>query len=199
MHTPRKRAINIQYAKDGLSQSDIARKMNLSRSVVCRILARFRMTGSSDGGHSNGRPRITSARENNMIRRSVVKNPMLSSLQVKVDTGAASTRTIRRRLVDTFKLFSRRATKKPLLNAVQRRKRLAFCKKYQKWTAADWSKVLFSDETTLCQFGGSSSGVRRPSGQRFNPKYTSDIYETPKESNSLGFFFKFWKRIAVLC
>jgi len=38
-------------------------------------------------------------------------------------------------------------TTKPGLNTAQKASRLAFCRKYQDWTLADWKKVIWSDET----------------------------------------------------
>ena len=35
--TPRKRAVVLQYLKDGCKQKDIAKKLKLSESVVCRL------------------------------------------------------------------------------------------------------------------------------------------------------------------
>ncbi len=39
---------------------------------------------------------------------------------------------------------------KPLLNNRQRQKRLAWAKDKKDWTAAEWSKVMFSDESKFC-------------------------------------------------
>ncbi len=45
--------------------------------------------------------------------------------------------------------FRKRATK-PLLNRRQRQKRLTWAVEKKNWTVAQWSKVLFSDESTFC-------------------------------------------------
>uniref|UniRef100_A0A8C8II28 Heat shock 70 kDa protein 12A n=1 Tax=Oncorhynchus tshawytscha TaxID=74940 RepID=A0A8C8II28_ONCTS len=55
-------------------------------------------------------------------------------------------RTLRRRLLEDG-LVSRRAAKKPLLSRKNIGDRLIFCKRYRDWTAEDWSKVIFSDES----------------------------------------------------
>ncbi len=39
---------------------------------------------------------------------------------------------------------------KPLLNNKQRQKRLAWAKDKKDWTAAEWSEVVFSDESKFC-------------------------------------------------
>ena len=51
--------------------------------------------------------------------------------------------------------MSRRAAKKPLLYRKNIGERLIFCKRYRDWTAEDWGKVIFSDESTFQLFGAS--------------------------------------------
>ncbi len=60
------------------------------------------------------------------------------------------------------------------------RNRIAFCKHYQHWTVEQWKKVLFSDETLIKQFQTAKSFVRRPSGCRYESKYTvSTVKNSP--------------------
>ncbi len=56
-------------------------------------------------------------------------------------------------------VFRKRATK-PLLNQRQRQKRLTWAVEKKNWTVAQWSKVLFSDESTFL-FQGSRVWVER--------------------------------------
>ncbi len=66
-------------------------------------------------------------------------------------------------------VFRKRATK-PLLNQRQRQKRLTWAVEKQKWTVAQWSKVLFSDESKFCiSFGNQGPRVWRKSGEAQNP------------------------------
>ena len=65
---------------------------------------------------------------------------------------SASARTVRRRLLEDG-VVSRRAAKKPLLPRKNIRDRLIFCKRYRAWTAEDWGKVIFSDESPFGLFG----------------------------------------------
>ncbi len=46
-------------------------------------------------------------------------------------------------------IFRKRATK-PLLKQKHRQKHLIWAKKKKNWTVAQWSKVLFSDESQFC-------------------------------------------------
>ncbi len=66
-------------------------------------------------------------------------------------------------------VFRKRATK-PLLNQRQRQKHLTWAKEKNNWTVAQWSKVLFSDESKFCiSFGNQGPRVWRKSGEAQNP------------------------------
>ncbi len=66
-------------------------------------------------------------------------------------------------------IFRKRATK-PLLNQRQCQKRLIWAVEKNNWTVAQWSKVLFSDESKFCiSFGNQGPRVWRKSGEAQNP------------------------------
>ncbi len=66
-------------------------------------------------------------------------------------------------------VFRKRATK-PLLNQRQRQRCLTWAVEKKNWTVAQWSKVLFSDESKFCiSFGNQGPRVWRKSGEAQNP------------------------------
>ncbi len=66
-------------------------------------------------------------------------------------------------------VFRKRATK-TLLNQRQRQKHLTWAVEKKNWTVAQWSKVLFSDESKFCiSFGNQGPRVWRKSGEAQNP------------------------------
>ncbi len=66
-------------------------------------------------------------------------------------------------------IFRKRATK-PLLNQRQCQKHLTWAVEKKNWTVAQWSKVLFSDESKFCiSFGNQGPRVWRKSGEAQNP------------------------------
>ncbi len=66
-------------------------------------------------------------------------------------------------------VFRKRATK-PLLNQRQHQKHLTWAVEKKNWTVAQWSKVLFSDESKFCiSFGNQGPRVCRKSGEAQNP------------------------------
>ncbi len=66
-------------------------------------------------------------------------------------------------------VFRKRATK-PLLNQRQRQKHLTWAVEKKNWTVAQWSKVLFSDESKFCiSFGNQGPRAWRKSGEAQHP------------------------------
>ncbi len=68
-------------------------------------------------------------------------------------------------------VFRKRATK-PLLNqgTSERQKHLTWAVEKKNWTVAQWSKVLFSDESKFCiSFGNQGPRVWGKSGEAQNP------------------------------
>ncbi len=66
-------------------------------------------------------------------------------------------------------IFRKRATK-PLQKQKHRQKHLTWAKEKKNWTVAQWSKVLFSDESTFCfSFVNQGPRVWRKSGETQNP------------------------------
>ncbi len=66
-------------------------------------------------------------------------------------------------------IFGKRATK-PLLNQKHRQKHPTWAKEKKNWIVAQWSKVLFSDESKFCiSFGNQGPRVWRKSGKANDP------------------------------
>ncbi len=66
-------------------------------------------------------------------------------------------------------IFRKRATK-PLLKQKHFQKHLTWAKEKKNWTVAQWSKVLFSDESKFCiSFGNQGPRFWRKSGEAQNP------------------------------
>ena len=60
-----------------------------------------------------------------------------------------------------------------------KKKRLKFAEKHVDWSAQDWKKVLFSDESIFQQLTVGKNHIRRPMGERFDAKYTISTVKHP--------------------
>lgn len=160
---------------NGENQSTIARRFEVGRYTVSRILSKFQQRGHLRNMPKSGRPRKTTAYTDRLIKRMSRADPWKSGPRIiaEIDNLNISERTVRRRLVEG-KLFSRRPAKKPLISARNRAARLQFARAHLNWTENDWRKVLFSDETRYNIFNSDGMRrVRRPINQRFNPLYVT--------------------------
>lgn len=170
--TPRKCSQIVVLEKQKLSHSEIAAALKVSKSTVTRVLAKNQKIGTPRARRPGRTSRVTSAATDRLIHRMVVANPTLSSTAIAAQLPTpVSSRTVRRRLFKDFNLRSRRPAKKAKLSAKNVRDRLTFCRKYKNWTAEDWKKVMFSDESTFSQFSSYVRHVRRPANHRYNLKY----------------------------
>ena len=182
----KKRSI-LKLSKAGVSYDDIAYRLQVGRATVYKWAARSR--GLPDGvvpptPKPEGRPRVTSPTTDRLLRRRVLECPSISARELRAENPEAlkdvSLRTIQHRLQKDLKLPTRRPAPKPLLSAKMKAKRLAFAKKYVKWTKADWEKVMFSDESRFLTFSNRRRSVRRPLGSnRFDPRFTSKTVKHP--------------------
>ena len=80
--------------------------------------------------------------------------------------------TVSRSLCKEFNMKSYKPAKKPRLIAAMKAKGLKFANNHRHWIAEQWEKVLFSDESTFQQFVVRKRHVRRPTGKRFDERYT---------------------------
>jgi transposase len=81
---------------------------------------------------------------------------------------------MRRILGQRLNLRAHRPAQKPLLTLQQRQRRIAFCRRHSNWTENDWSRILFSDESSFQLFRGGAQLVRRLPGtcKRYDHHFT---------------------------
>ncbi len=95
--------------------------------------------------------------------------------------GVSASRTTTHRRMQDMGFSCRIPCVKPLLNNRQRQKRLAWAKDKKDWTAAEWSKVMFSDESKFCiSFGNQGPRVWRKRGEAHNPRCLRSSVKFPQ-------------------
>ena len=63
-------------------------------------------------------------------------------------------------------IFGRRPVKKPFVSIKNRMARVKWAKEHLNWTKADWSRVVWSDESKYLLFGTDGiTWIRRPVGK----------------------------------
>lgn len=162
----------IAWIQEGVSGREVARRLQVSHSVIQRLLERFRTTGTSANRPRSGRPRATNRRDDNFIRLTALRRRSITAETLRQELREAthvtvSQQTIRNRLREAG-LTSRRSAVRIPLTPAHRQARLAWCQRFQRWTRQEWSRVIFSDESryTLSHSDGRIRVWRRP-GERY--------------------------------
>ncbi|CDR18259.1 unnamed protein product, partial [Oncorhynchus mykiss] len=181
----RKRAVIIALHKKGFTGKDIAASKIAPKSTIYRIIKNFKESGSIVVKKASGRPRMSSKRQDHLLKLIQLRELAQEWQQAGV---SASARTVRQRLLEDG-LVSRRAAKKPLLSRKNIRDRLIFCKRYRDWTVEDWGKVIFSDESPIRLFGASGKKlVQRRQGEHYHQPCVMPSVKHPKTIHVWGCF-----------
>lgn len=166
----------VKAKQSGKTDREVAEQFGVSHTTVGRIYRKFLHSNSVERKPGSGRTRKSTEREDRAMIRVVKNDPRKTAVDVTRYAAEQlqlklSSRTVRRRLCEA-NLFAHRPAKKPLISTKNRKARLSFARRFQRWSKSDWKNVLWSDESKFNLF--SSDGiryVRRPRGQRYNPKY----------------------------
>ena len=118
-----------------LSERQISAQMGRSKTAVHQAIAKYQQDGSYTDEKRTGRPRVTTAREDNVMRRIVVRSPTSSMKKIRAELFRKGRRishtTVSRRLSKEFNLKSYKPAKKPRLTAAMKAKRLQFANNHQ--------------------------------------------------------------------
>ncbi len=154
--------------KEGKPQTFIAKEAGCSQSAVSNHVNR-----KLSGRKKCGRKRCTTNWENRSLMRIVKQNRFknLGELHKEwTEARVKASRATTHRRVKEFGYSCRIPLVKPLLNHRQRQRRLTWAKEKKNWTVAQWSKVLFSDESMFCiSFVNQGPRVWRKGGEAHSP------------------------------
>ncbi len=152
--------------KEDKPQTFIAKEAGCSQSAVSKHVNR-KWSGRKKGG----RKRCTTNRENRSLMRIVKKNQFknLGELQKEwTEAGVKASRATTHRRVKEFGYSCRQ-------------RRLTWAKEKKNWTVAQWSKVLFSDESKFCiSFGNQGPRVWRKGGEAHSPSCLKSSVKFPQ-------------------
>jgi transposase len=155
--TEAQRASIIYGYSRGDSYTQIAERVGCGRTTAFDTVKRHVETNSTVPKRRIGRPRLVKASQCNRFKKMVTKKNRhltvnkIQTLWQKKTGQILSIRTVRRTL-GLVGLKSCITRYKPLISPKNIEARLAWCKEHENWTTNDWSKVLWSDESTFSQF-----------------------------------------------
>lgn len=160
------RRLIIELSQKGHSQRAIGALVKRPLKTVNRIVQAFRYVGRIHDAPRGTPPRATTEDEDRYIIAAVVEDPFLSAREIREELELdVSDVTIRRRLASAG-LHSAMAAQKPLLSPSNKEARLCFAMGHASWTADDWGRAVFSDESTFSTRQDECVRVWRPRGAR---------------------------------
>lgn len=160
----RQKVIALSIA--GYSQRYIASLMKRPLKTINRIVQAYKKEGRVKDAPHRRRPRATTEEEDRAIVAVAAGNPRTTVPKIIQDLGLNVSRTtVNVRLAEAG-LKKRAACRKPLLRQVNQSKRLQFAKDHEGWTAIEWERVVFSDESSFTTRWDQRQRVWRPENCR---------------------------------
>lgn len=144
--TESQRKIILHLHNQGKSFAEIGELMDRSRFTIRTIINRFEGETNLKSAKRSGRPRKLTERERVQIVRKVKVEPKITSTQlaasIKEDFGKeVHSKTVRRLLHEAGSTSwnnSRVARRKPLISAINRKKRLSYAKQFESEPCSFW-------------------------------------------------------------
>ncbi len=151
--------------KEGKTQTFIAKEAGCSQSAVSKHVNR-----KLSGRKKCGRKRCTTNRENRSLMRIVKQNRFKNLGELHKEWTEAGVKASRAPHTDVSR---------NLATVVVRG--VTWAKKKNNWTVAQWSKVLFSDESKFCiSFGKQGPRVWRKGGEAHSPSCLKSSVKFPQ-------------------
>ncbi len=132
---------------DTLHKEGKSQKVITERKTVYRVLYQSILNAKLTGRKNLGRKRCTSNRNDCKLENTVKQSWLWNTCESFTRSGL-KLKSVHQESPRSD-VFRKRATK-PLLNQRQRQKHLTWAVEKKNWTVAQWSKVLFSDESKFC-------------------------------------------------
>ena len=162
----------ITWLQDGATQRNVAQRLNVSQRIISRLWIRFLDIGNVTNRPRSRRSRSTTQREVRYLTNWTLRQRRVTVRQVRdhLRTTAGTLirdQTVRNRLrANNFR--PRRPVVRPPLLQRHRATRRDWCTRHVRWQRAQWSSVLFSDESRFAlRFSDGRERVYRRPGERF--------------------------------
>lgn len=165
--------IILAHHKEKKSVTEISNIVKRSKSVVHRVINKYKQTNSLEAKPKTGRPPKTSSREDRKIVSMSKKDRFATAASISREFSEETGNTISRKTVSrrlrSVGLHARVPASKPLISKKNQKARIDFATEHVIWTDAQWDAVHFSDESKFNVFGSDGNCyVRRRTGERLS-------------------------------
>lgn len=173
-----KQIINCLYER-GFSGAFIARQLNLSRSVISKIVNAWKRGDIlKEKKQKTPRKSKLTAQQIYKVLKYFVDHPFHTYKQCVSRLNLPVTTVTIKNVLKEDGIRNRVACEKPFLTLLNQIKRLRFALKYQHWTTTEWQQVSFLDEKTIQTYRNGRVFVKR------NTRFDTDNLATTEKQNS---------------
>lgn len=167
----------MRLKERGATPAQIAHLLELSPKAVYAILNR-----KGKSSPKTGRPPKISAQLGRRIKRKAAQSPGIYATEVASDLcPELSIKTVRRTM-KKLGIKRRKGLRKPALSLKHKRERLKFARLHVGRPLSFWYRVLWSDESKICDTQTPRTHVYRPDGQALNPQYVVPTFKSGRSS-----------------
>lgn len=167
------RNLIIQMIEQGMTQKHISELVGCSQGAVSNLYSKYKENGSTSSLVGRSRKEKLNRSQKLSIKRMVNSKPTISATEILrgISCQAIISKWTIYRYLRSIGIFSRIGKVSSVSSKIHRKKRVIFCKKYTSWNDTDWSKVIFSDETSIQLAPKRRTIVKRPKGARNVDRY----------------------------
>ena len=156
----------INLHKSNVAIGDIARQLAIDRTTVYRWIRRYRERENVNVMKRTGRPRCTTAAEDNEIVEAARSTPLTTAVAIKRQYALPlNAQTVRNRLHEAG-IYHHIPAKKPFITRTHETGRLCFALQFYPIADDFWKKVIFCDEKTFSSDEHGSLHCWRPANTR---------------------------------
>jgi transposase len=153
-YSPHKRTRVALAYLSGSTRKMVAQNEGVKEGSVPGIVTRYLLQQSGKSSPRSGRPTKINARDLRRVLRIISINPFISPKDLINQAGLGVSVPTLRTALKKEGIHHYKALRRPKLNELLARKRLAFARRYINEPAAFWHNWVFSDETTVARGDG---------------------------------------------
>lgn len=124
------RKLIVKDRESGMTYQQIADKYEISIGGARKIYEKFKVLGTCETFHAGGKVSKITEHDTRRIRKKVGAEPMSSARMIIEDLDLNVSVSTMRRKLRSMGLKNYVAKKRPMISQINRKKRLAFAKKY---------------------------------------------------------------------
>jgi transposase len=147
--TPYSRGLIIGEYNCGVKPSQISRNLQIPRSTVIDTIQQKSKRDDGKSSPRPGRPKSYTERDKRHIIQLIKRDPFITYQAIRERTGLNVSSTTFLTILKESGYGHWRAKKRPKLTKEHAKLRLEWAKKHKDWTYTEWSKVIWSDESSI--------------------------------------------------